>query len=109
MRRSDPRLTSNVYSVVEVETLRKEVERLSLIPSQGPTGVQKMDPATQKALGSGVPSEESRHPDLNRGPTDYESVALPAELCRPIRRGRVSSIVARARQNDRPRPPSHRQ
>ena len=25
----------------------------------------------------------SRHPDLNRGPTDYKSVALPAELCRP--------------------------
>src|SRR5262245_20400705 len=24
----------------------------------------------------------SRHADLNRGPTDYESVALPTELCR---------------------------
>jgi hypothetical protein len=26
---------------------------------------------------------ESRHPDLNRGPTVYETVALPTELCRP--------------------------
>ena len=28
----------------------------------------------------------SRHPDLNRGPTDYKSVALPTELCRRVRR-----------------------
>src|SRR2546423_14903802 len=28
----------------------------------------------------------SRHPDLNRGPTVYETVALPTELCRPGRR-----------------------
>ena len=47
----------------------------------------------------------SRHPDLNRGPTDYESVALPAELCRPMRRGRLSNIAARGRQS--PRPAAH--
>ncbi len=29
-----------------------------------------------------TPSAWSRHPDLNRGPTDYKSVALPSELCR---------------------------
>src|SRR6266542_2760350 len=41
----------------------------------------------------------SRHPELNWGPTDYESVALPAELCR---RSRVSLAPLAERRKGSP-------
>ena len=46
---------------------------------------------------------ESRRPDLNRRPTDYESVALPAELRRQVRH-RVElrrRVIASKGQHDR--------
>src|SRR5678816_986992 len=64
--------------------------RATPLASSRPWNLQGSSDTEGKAL--------SRHPDLNRGPTDYESVALPAELCRPMRRGRLSNIVAPARQ-----------
>lgn len=33
----------------------------------------------------------SQHPDLNRGPADYESAALPTELCRPKTTGSIGT------------------
>src|SRR5438874_4531229 len=42
--------------------------------------------------------ESSRHPDLNRGPTVYETVALPTELCRPDRRGTLLLAALRRRR-----------
>src|SRR5512145_1386626 len=54
----------------------------------------------------------SRHPDLNWGPTDYESVALPAELCRRSRVSLASLAYRRKGSAERARrdvasPPRH--
>ena len=62
-------------------------------------GARHSGPWVAHGRSAGSRKSLSRHPDLNRGPTDYESVALPAELCRPMRRGRLSNIAARARQS----------
>ena len=57
-------------------------------PSAPWSGGPRPDPKRQQAVRH-PPNDPfsqcffwSRHPDLNRGPTDYESVALPTELCR---------------------------
>jgi len=83
MRHTDPKLTANVYTVVDVETLRAEMERVRLLPPGVPTMTQDVDENGTSAPGSRAAVASSRGenrewlgPGSNREPTDYETVAL---------------------------------
>jgi len=85
MRHSDPRLTQDVYTVADVETLRVEVERMSFL-GHVPTVSRNRGHGAPQAPGSHPkagerPSETAGvgmwlGPESNREPTDYETVAL---------------------------------
>jgi integrase len=48
MRHSDPKLTERVYTVLQTETLRREVSRMRFL-SRGPSLVQRLDHGARKA------------------------------------------------------------
>ena len=85
MRHSDPRLTQDVYTVTDVEALRRELERMSFLPRVPTVSTAPGHGAPQALrprLGAGVPASETAGvgkwlgPESNREPTDYETVAL---------------------------------
>ena len=86
LRHSDPRLTSNVYSIIEVETLRAEMDRVRLLPARVPTVSTNLghgdpkasdsQPATRVTARNSKGMAKWLGPESNREPTDYETVAL---------------------------------
>ena len=46
-------------------------------------------------IGRLLDKEWCRNAESNRGPTDYESVALPTELSRPVARSQICGALGR--------------
>ena len=77
---SSVQVTVDVYGHLIPGANRAAVDRLDAQPARNPAATSANPSRTRKAL-SGC-KNWSRHADSNRGPADYESAALPAELRR---------------------------
>ena len=91
-------LRRQIYSLLPLSTrphLRDSFLALETVSSSGAPHAIHRSWIQRTAREAPLTDRErwSRHPDSNRGPTDYKSVALPAELCRPSsgRRSRRSA------------------
>ena len=74
------RLDSNQRRLTPADLQSAAIDRSATPPS----AVKRLGPpACADLRGPRSGRAWSRHPDSNRGPTVYKTVALPAELCRP--------------------------
>ena len=79
---SSVQVTVDVYGHLIPGANRAAVDRLDAQPARNPAATSANRSRTRRAV-SGC-KNWSRRADSNRGPADYESAALPAELRRPI-------------------------
>ena len=68
------------YAIVSEADLAEGVSKLAALPSR--TVISTIETRTKNGCALNVRNDWSRRPDLNRGPVDYESTALPTELRR---------------------------